>query len=127
MYCNKCGRKINFGEYSYNGECENCHKGFDSNTQQYTTSSNNNSSSNYGCIAIVVFIIIIFLFANIFSSNNESSSNSSQKKALEKALEKSVTGEEMSPREKSEYDSYKKWEKKYNEEQKWKDYDKQYK
>ncbi len=89
---------------------------------------NENKTSTGGMIfAGIIIIIIIFFIASIFGGNSGSSSSSSQKKALERALEKSVTGEEMSPREKSEYDSYKKWEKKYDEEQKWKDYDKQYK
>ena len=76
-------------------------------------------------VPINCIIGVIILFASIFSSGSgsSSSSSSSQRKALEKAMEKSVTGEEMSPREKSEYDSYKKWEQK----QKWDSYDKQYK
>lgn len=87
--------------------------------------------------AIVIFVIIILVVLVIIgitssgssssssksSSGSSSSSSSSQRRALEKAMEKSVTGEEMSPREKSEYDSYKKWEQK----QKWQDYDKKYK
>lgn len=77
-------------------------------------------------VTVIIVIVIIFFLGNIFSGGG-SSSSSSQRKALERAMEKSVTGEEMSPREKSEYDSYKKWEKKYDEQQKWKDYDKKYK
>lgn len=75
-------------------------------------------------VTVVIVLGIIFFLGSIFSGGSgSSSSSSSQRKALEKAMEKSVTGEEMSPREKSEYDSYKKWEQK----QKWDSYDKQYK
>ena len=75
-------------------------------------------------VTVVIVLGIIFFLGSIFSGGSGSSSSSSgQRKALEKAMEKSVTGEEMSPREKSEYDSYKKWEQK----QQWQDYDKKYK
>lgn len=86
----------------------------------------NKSNPGSGIVAFIVIILVVLFFACIFSGgsgSSSSSSSSSQRKALEKAMEKSVTGEEMSPREKSEYDSYKKWEQK----QKWQDYDSQYK
>lgn len=32
--CSKCGRKIGLGEYSYNGECEQCYKIIQSNKEE---------------------------------------------------------------------------------------------
>lgn len=63
-------------------------------------------------IFTVIFVIvgIIFIINTVSSSGGGSSYK--QKDALEKAYEKSITGEEMSPTEKREWDSYKDWESK---------------
>ena len=64
--CKKCGRKIGFGEYSYNGECENCNKGISTNLTNNAKNTTNNDDTS-GCIFGFIFIaIIIFNFVFLF-------------------------------------------------------------
>lgn len=72
-------------------------------------------------IIIIVAVVGVMYFLNIISyisNSNSSSGKYKQKDALEKAFDKTLKGEELSPTEQRELDSYKQWE--------WKQYDKQY-
>ena len=68
-------------------------------------------------VAIFIYLIYILSNSNFSSESGDSYKKSKQKKALERAYEKILTGEELSPTEQREWDTYKKWE--------WQQYDKE--
>ena len=74
-------------------------------------------------LIIIIGVAIFIYFINILSNSNfsggsgDSYEKSKQKKALERAYEKTLTGEELSPTEQREWDAYKEWEwRQYDEE-----------
>ena len=110
MYCNKCGRKINFGEYSYNGECENCHKRFDSNIQHYTTPNNSNNSDTYGCIfGVIIIVIVLFIVMSIANSVKQDSEHRKQEELREFNTQLHQDPSTWNKEQRDRYDSFIKW------------------
>lgn len=104
--CKKCGRNIGFGEYSYNGECENCNKGISRNVNN--TYNNNNDTS--GCIFGLIFIgIIIFIIMSIGSSVKQDAERRKQKELREFDTQLHQDPSTWDKKQQDRYDSFMKW------------------
>ena len=107
--CKKCGRKIGFGEYSYNGECENCNKGISTNltnNAKNTTNNDDTSGCIFGFIFIAIIIFIVILIGNSVKQDTQ--------KRKEKGLREFNTQLHQDPstwdkKQQDRYDSFTKW------------------
>lgn len=109
--CSKCGRKIGWSEYSYNGECENCYKGIVPTVQQdkVKTNSNNNNDTS-GCIFGLIFIgIIIFIIMFICSSAKQDAERRKQKELREFNTQLHQDPSTWDKEQRDRYDSFTKW------------------
>jgi hypothetical protein len=98
----------------------------DKNTINIISSINRRKRANSigGAIILIIFISLVILFITVASSGS-SSSERYLNDTLQRAQKKSLTGDKMSPDEKSALDSYYQWEdKQYDQQQREKFYGK---
>jgi len=105
--CKKCGRQIGFGEYSYNGECENCHKGTSRNTQQNSVNNQNNIGSMI--VTFVIILIIVLPIILMFSSSKQDAERRKQKELREFDSQLHQDPSMWDKKQQDRYDSFMKW------------------
>ena len=67
--CKKCGKKIGFSEYSYNGECEQCYKVVRNNEKSDINRENKNSNEDNNELLLVICFLIPIIGAIIYIAN----------------------------------------------------------